>query len=76
MTLCCYDLRYECTSECAAACLLPSAEEEGATKIVCIRLVRESQSFSSAKSETTVDGTLAAKPTIPPTQDVMLMLYR
>lgn len=80
MTLCAYNLSHECVSDCAAALVVPDAEKEGKTRIVCSRLVRETASFS-AKSSDVVDETPiapaapAASPTNPP-QDVMLMLYR
>jgi hypothetical protein len=72
MTLCCYDLRYDCTAECAAAVVLPSAEEEGATKIVCIRLVRETSTAFAAKSDVSVDET-PVTPSVSPTN---VLLYR
>jgi len=73
MTLCCYDLRYECTAECAAAIVLPDASEEGATKVICSRLVRETANgCSSAKSDVPVDETPAA-PLASPTN---VLLYR
>lgn len=71
--LCCYDLRYECTAECAAACVIPDSTEPNATKIVCSRLVREtSTAFSSAKSDDPVE-TMPATPTVPATN---ILLYR
>jgi hypothetical protein len=67
MTLCAYDLSHDCVSDCAAALVVPDAEKEGATRIVCSRLVRETANgCASAKSSDVVDETpapAAASPT-------------
>ena len=75
MTLCAYDLSHDCVSDCAAALVVPDAEKEGATRIVCSRLVRETHSSFSAKSSDVVDETPIA-PAEPAASPTNVLLYR
>lgn len=71
MPLCAF-LGRECTDDCCAARVIGSMDEVGATRIMCLRLVREN-SFT-ATDKATVDADETSSPVFSAAQE--MLMYR